>query len=107
MCSEGRLRFLRIQTKPAALRPGSFADAQDDSPFPVILGQIRDRCRGQKKGACLRRREKSAEQRRREICSAASCDGKSTQCSYRHSETEEISTGCGASGGVTKRKEAR
>ena len=50
---------------------------------------------------------KSAEQRRREIFSGASCDGKSTQCSYRHSETEEISTGCGASGGVTKRKEAR
>ena len=49
---------------------------------------------------------KSAEQRRREICSGASCDGKSTQCSYRHSETEEISTGCGASGGVTKLKEA-
>ena len=70
-------------------------------------GQIRDRCQWQGEGAELRRREKSAEQRRREICSGASCDGKSTQCSYRHSETEEISTGCGASGGVTKRKEAR
>ena len=78
------------------------AVAQDDSVFPVILGQIRDRRRGREEGACLRRREKSAEQRRREICSRASCDGKSTQCSYRHSETEEISTGCGASGGVTE-----
>ena len=81
------------------------ADGRD--PRVPRRGQIRDRRRGQKQGACLRRREKSAEQRRREICSGASCDGKSTQCSYRHSETEEISTGCGASGGVTKRKEAR
>ncbi len=31
--------------------------AQDDTHFPAILGQMRDRCRGQKKGACLRRRE--------------------------------------------------
>ena len=82
------------------------AVAQDDSVFPVILGQIRDRRRGREEGACLRRREKSAEQRRREICSRASCDGKSTQCSYQHSETEEIPTDCGASGGVTKLKEA-
>ena len=27
------------------------------TPFPVILGQIRNRRRGRKKGACLRRRE--------------------------------------------------
>ena len=35
--------------------------AQDDTHFPVILGQMRDRCRGQKKGACLRRREGAEE----------------------------------------------
>ena len=72
----------------------------------ALLGDAQRRFRRVLKGSVFAEEEQSAEQRRREICSRASCDGKSTQCSYRHSETEEISTGCGASGGVTKLKEA-
>ena len=69
----------------------------------VILGQIRDRCRGQKKGACLRRRNRAPSSAAGRYLPKRSV-GVRRKAPGAHAETEQMSTARTRVRGVTTKQ---